>query len=225
LDRDGLPVGGCTMTLTPAQIAFISLCGVLALCIVYEVYAPIPTFAVPEISRQERPIQAPPQPFFAPPPSSAFGAINDRPIFSQSRHSVAPAPVGAAAAPPPPPTVALIGVIIDSQSRLALVKIPSSPLETSVAVGGSVGGWQVSEIAPDKIVLHLGAAVDEVKLESNRAKDADGSNAQAMMKIPQSPVIGPVMGAQYRPPLSGPAIVTAPAPQLPSSTNGTDNPN
>jgi len=187
---------------TPAQIALASLCGALALSIAWEVYAPLPSFAVPEIAVRDRPTQNTPQPMFMIPPQGAFDAINDRPIFSQSRKSIAPAPIGPAAAPPPPPSVALIGVILDAQNRLALVKTPSSPLEVSVGVGGSIGGWQVAQIAPDRIVLRLGTAEDEIKLEANRAKDETQNNtgpnsaasgpAPAVMPAVQPPIGWPM---------------------------------
>jgi len=157
---------------------------------------------------------------FVPPPSGEFAAINAHPIFSPTRKSVEPAPVGAAAAPPPPPSVALIGVILDGQTRLALVKTPASPLETGVSLGASIGGWQLTQIFPDRIVLHLGTSDDEIKLESNRAKDEPANAHQ--------PPAQPVSGAQINagaPDLStSPAAPSPPQDQSTTMQNGADKP-
>ncbi len=163
------------MIFTPGQMGLVSLCALLLLAIVYDLTAPLSAIAIPDVSRRsEVPALLPAQPFI-PAPSSSFASINERPIFSQARKPIAPAPTGPAAAPPPPPTASLVGVILDGDNKLALVKTPASPLEASVKLGESVGGWQLVRILPDRIVLQLGTAIDEIKLESNRAKDDNAS--------------------------------------------------
>lgn len=208
MDRSWLSLGGQIMTATPAQIGLSALCGVLLLGIAYETTAPQAQFAVPQIAMGATATPANGVRTFIAPQPSPFNVINDRPVFSPTRKPIAPAPVGPAAAPPPPPTASLIGVILDGQSRLALVKTPSSPLETSVGVGGNVGGWQVTQILPDRIVLQLGTAEEIIKLESNRAKEEPTQKRDGFGPM-SAPPPGPAGG-------NSAAQGTVPAETLPS---------
>jgi len=168
--------------MNPAQLLLTSLCALLGVSFVYEVAAPLREFSVPVIEhhRSAAPAVAPVP--FVPPSVDAFSAINDRSLFDAERRAIAPAstPTQGGAAPPPP-NVVLVGVIIDARDRLALVKTPESPLAVSVKLGASIGGWQVSAIEADRIVLRAGPANDEIRL------DAAHSNATVPPAQPQQP--------------------------------------
>jgi type II secretory pathway component PulC len=100
------------------------------------------------------------------PPAASFAAIDTRPIFDASRQPVAAPPealsVSGSSGSLPPLT--LVGIIIDRQTRLALIKLAGAPLAMSYAVGMSVSGWQIVEIEADRIVLRAGGANQEIRL-------------------------------------------------------------
>ncbi len=167
------------MTVAPSRLqsGLIILCCLLTAGIGYELYAPLPNLSVPAVTLRDPPPEAPVAMYFTAPPLESFATINERPMCVPGRKPVAPKSLGPAAPPPPPPSVALVGVIIDAAGRLALVKSSASPLEVSVGIGGSVDGWQVTRIEPDRIVLSLGATNDEIKLESNKAPSAQAATS------------------------------------------------
>jgi hypothetical protein len=68
-----------------------------------------------------------------------------------------------------PPEVALVGIMIDSHDRIAMLRTPGSPLANAFHLGATVSGWQLSEIAPDRIVLSAGGARAELRLDANKA--------------------------------------------------------
>jgi len=159
-----------TLVLPRPQMLLIALCCALGAILTYEIAAPLGVIAVPTVTlRSSSAATVLPQRVVSLPPLAAFAAFNDRPIFSPQRKAIAPAPVGAAAmAPPPPPVASLVGIIIDAQRRIAMIRTASSPLATAVAVGDTLQGWQVTEIAPDRVTLHQGTADDTIKLDANR---------------------------------------------------------
>jgi type II secretory pathway component PulC len=170
------------LQMNPAQLILVSLCALLGVIFIYEIAAPLGEFSVPVIEghRSAAPPAAPAP--FVPPSVDAFSAINDRSLFDAQRRPIAPASTPAqGGASATPPSVVLVGVIIDAQERLALVKTPESPLAISVKLGASIGGWQVSAIEADRIVLHSGSASDEIRL------DAGHSNATVPPAPPQQP--------------------------------------
>jgi hypothetical protein len=167
-----------------------ALCAVLATILLYELFAPLSGFTVPVLPPRNTDASLPLQLPDPAPTAASFAALNDRPLFSPQRKAVTPAAVGAAAAaPPPPPTATLVGIIMDPQRQIALIRTASSPLATAYAVGETVQGWQVSLIAPDRVVLHQGTADDTLKLESNRAPasvaDAKSTPPQDAKTTPQ----------------------------------------
>lgn len=161
--------------LSRTQIGLAALCLALAALFVFEQNAEPAAAEVPVLRWQP----AAPAPLaLAPalPPSDSFAAIDERPLFNPARKPVQPAPdaAAAAAAPPPPPSnVSLIGIIIDGERRIAMLRTPASPLAISVAVGQDVGGWQVSAIEPGRVVLHSGTS--DFVLDLNARRPSDGS--------------------------------------------------
>lgn len=163
---------------TRSQAALLSLCGTLLAMLIYELTAPLTLLESPQIHmhRLEAAI-AQPQLFMAPPLAS-FAVIDDRPVFNPLRQPVkgTPVPGEAAAATAPPPKFVLVGIIVDGQSKLALIKMPGAPFATGVAVGGDIAGWQVSEIDADGIVLHSGSFDYTVKLNGSTGSEAGTGN-------------------------------------------------
>jgi hypothetical protein len=71
----------------------------------------------------------------------------------------------------------LVGVIIDGERELALVKVQGAPFATSLKVGDTLDGWQVKEIAPDKAVFHAGAVEQTLVLGDARANQSQPAQA------------------------------------------------
>jgi len=151
--------------LTPARTALGSLCALLAVALCYECFYPLPDIeAAPFHIAQPAP-EPPASPAFQMPPPASFAAIDVRPIFDPSRRPVAgppdqPSADGIAAGALPPMT--LVGVIIDNQTRLALIKLSQAQQALSYAVGSSLAGWQIVEIGADNIVLRARGMADQV---------------------------------------------------------------
>ncbi|HEX3675577.1 MAG TPA: hypothetical protein VHU87_15000 [Rhizomicrobium sp.] len=178
------------MSLRPIQIAAIALCALMAILFVYELTAPPAQFALPEVHLRPRAIALQtPAPFLAP-PAAMFDAINQRSLFLPSRKSLTPPPVAGGAAPagpPPLPNAALIGVILDGQNSLAMVKLSGAPYEQAMAMGASLGGWQIAGISSDHITLRSGAFTQDMHMDA-KAGAAPGD--------PPAPNVPPPAGTQ-----------------------------
>jgi hypothetical protein len=161
----------------PTQLALTGICGVLTLILAYEVAAPIPPFRVPKSMEIYRPAAITFQDTATAPSAASFGDIDAHPIFSASRTPIAShfdTAHGGGASGAFPTDVSLIGVIIEGQTRMALIKTASEPFARSVPQGGEIEGWTVSEVAPDKIVLSSGATKQEILLAANRGTESSG---------------------------------------------------
>lgn len=89
-------------------------------------------------------------------PLSSLSATRERPLFSASRRPAslaAPAEPPKDEAPPPPPATAverpqleLIGTIVGSGSRIALLKAPGSEAPFRLRIGEESAGWRVQSI-------------------------------------------------------------------------------
>jgi|SRR6185312_3596282 len=151
--------------LSPLQLSLAGFCGLLALVLAWQFAAPPLPYATPTVNWHPAGLDA----MLASMPSpkaDIFARINQRPIFSPTRKPVTPAPK-ASETPLSPPNANLIGVIIDGQSRLALVRTSSSPLEVSLSLGDALGPWTVTAIEPDHIALKAGANETEIRLNAN----------------------------------------------------------
>ena len=112
------------------------------------------------------------------------------------------------AVPPLPSNVSLVGVIIDGDRQLALIKTQGAPFAESLRVGAVIDGWKVTEIAPDKVVLRAGTAEQILGIGDQR------SNQQQTARPPSINGAGIPQQSTPRPPLkqsipsngAGPAI-------------------
>lgn len=103
------------------------------------------------------------------PNESTFAEISERPLFSSTRRpapppAAAPAAVVAPAPPPPPPRVSatLLGIVAEPEGNLALIKVQNAATAVIVSEGETIGGWQVSHILEDRVVLTSGETEQEV---------------------------------------------------------------
>jgi hypothetical protein len=160
--------------ISPVQAGLLALCFALAALTVYEMSAPPTQFVLPIIHLKPRVAASAPQPSFIAPSPASFEAINDRPVFLPARKALAApadktAAAAAAAGPPPLPSLALVGVILDGQDSLAMIKLAGAPFAQAMAVGTSIGGWQITGVEADKIVLHAGTFEQDVRLDAKPA--------------------------------------------------------
>jgi hypothetical protein len=117
---------------------------------------------------------------------SAIATILQRPLFAADRRPPAPKPASdsdeAAAAPTPPPLPnRLAGVMLGPDGREALFGNPGEK-PVAVIVGGSIGGWTVSTIELDRVVLT--SAFGDHVLEPTPGLRADAPRPGPKPRVP-----------------------------------------
>lgn len=155
------------ITFRRAHILLGSICATLILSIGYECFFPLADIKAPPFQLALPSGNVAASPSFKMPPAASFAAIDERPIFDSSRRPVAsppdvPSTIGASVSLP---SVTLIGVIIDHETRLALVKLTEASVVASYSVGAWLGNWQIVQIEADKIVLRSnGLGTQELRM-------------------------------------------------------------
>src|ERR1700722_618591 len=158
-----------TLRLSSAQIVLAGVCSLLGAALFYLLFAPLPEYPVTGIRPPAPTAENIPPARFDAPPEETFKQVDDRSVFNPYRVRVnAPAVTASTGVTNLPSDLTLIGVILDGDTRLALIKSPSSPLAIGVAVGGTIQGWQISRVDPDKVVLHGAGADQELKMSANK---------------------------------------------------------
>ncbi len=166
------------------QIGLTALCALFFLALIYELAAPAPEFSAPMVNVPQRAAAAPAFTPYAPPPATAFDAINGRALFDPRRQALKSANTAESTAPPP--QITLLGVILGPDRRLAIVKSQSSPLALSIGVGDTIEGWQVTAVEADRLVLHSGSGDDVIPLDKGGAGgDAGAPGAAPPIQITQ----------------------------------------
>lgn len=149
------------------QYGFAATSALLVVLLAYEITAPLPDFEPPSFRLKPKAQPVAGVVAVTTPPFEAFAEIAARPPFDPSRKGLAAAASSDASSSPP--DVTLIGVILDKENSLALLKSPTTPLATAYRVGATISGWQVAEISPDRVVLSAGPARAELRLDANKA--------------------------------------------------------
>ena len=164
-----------SFSLNPVQLVLTAVCGALTLALGYLGLAPLPEISVPPVQARAASVDDDtPLPRFEAPSKAAFAEVDDRSVFNPARVRVASASVpGAANTATLPSDLSLVGIILDDNRKLALFKSPQAPLAVGLGVGGSIEGWQVTRVEPDRVALRAGGPEQEMKLSDN--KPAPGS--------------------------------------------------
>jgi len=164
-----------TLGLNPVQLVLSGVCAALLLVLGYLSFAPLPEISVPQVhARTETVEDDTPLQRFEAPPKTAFADVDDRSVFNPARVRVSsPSVAGATNATTLPSDISLVGVILDGEKKLALIKSPQAPLAVGLGVGGSIEGWQVTRVEADRVALRAGGPEQELKLSDN--KPAAGS--------------------------------------------------
>jgi hypothetical protein len=173
--------------LNPAQLVLSAICAGFAVLLGYLLVAPLPEISAPPVAH---PLAAAHKngdddsdndsdsdsnndiamARFEAPPKQAFAEVDDRLVFNPARtRVVAPSLPGASNATSLPSDLALVGVILDDDRKLALFKSPAAPLAVGISLGGSIDGWQVTRIEPDLVALRAGGPEQEIRLSNNKA--------------------------------------------------------
>jgi hypothetical protein len=173
------------------QIVLGGLCAALGLVVALEVILPIinDVTAAPADNRNAADEPAPLD--LAPPEAmldDSVNAILERPLFSTDRRAapqqIAQDPQATAPTPPPLPD-RLDGVVLGPNEREALFGSPGQK-PIAVAVGGTIGGWTVSSIELDRVVLT--SAFGEKVLEPTAGPHSD---SRENVLTPHFPVAKP----------------------------------
>ena len=157
-----------TLTRRTLLLALGGTCALLAAGLLYLIVAPLPDLEIPQQTLKHAAPRMLETMAIAIPPSEAFADINARPMFSADRKPIPPS-ASAGATGETPPAITLVGVILDSQDKMALIRTPNSPFAGAFHLGSDISGWRVTEIAADRVVLSAGPLRDEVRLENNHA--------------------------------------------------------
>lgn len=154
------------------------------------------------------PIEWPPLPVFTAPPKQSLGDFLARPLFVPTRRppppppppaAVAPRPAVAAAgpavviAPPALPKLTLLGTVMAGDWQGAILRSSAGKVLT-VAKGGKIEGWVLSDVRADRIVLETGSNKQELLFPAPQGgtKGAPGGG------IREVPPLAPSLGSLSR---------------------------
>jgi len=91
------------------------------------------------------------------PPEPDYSAISKRPLFVAGRRMPPPAPEPAvAAAPTTAPLPSLVGIMIEPDKKMAVVKRVNDAKILSLEEGQSIDGWLLKDVKNSKITLQSG---------------------------------------------------------------------
>lgn len=77
-----------------------------------------------------------------------------RPLFAPSRKGPPPQDVkSASAAPPPPPDYQLLGVVLNPERTIAVLRREDTGTDVRVQVGDMIGGWLVASVEREAVIL------------------------------------------------------------------------
>lgn len=132
---------------------------------------------------------------FAMPPLRSFADVLARPLFVETRRPPilsAPANDGRSSA------FTLVGIVISTHERLALVEHGQPPRVERLSEGQEIDGWTVEKILPDRVVLARADARIEVKAKDGPTRPGQPRRARAAVTPADTSVAvfgGPQLGA------------------------------
>jgi len=108
-------------------------------------------------------------------PQEDFADIAERPLFNRSRRPAPPDDTkntaaamaggeGAAAA-----KIALNGVLLTGQRRVALLRFDNDPKVMHLSEGQEAGGWRIEKIVADRVVVRRNGQASEIVLDYKRS--------------------------------------------------------
>lgn len=200
-----------------------ALCGVFALIAIlqslgvgsgYRLLADEPAELEPELTQPMQQIE------FKLPDLAQYIEIYQRPLFTNDRKPRPIEKAGAVAsteAPPVPLNATLLGVLIDPERQVAILRDNASSAVIRVRQGmplpGDLSGWTLQELGPRKAIFDGGAqqGTAELKLDMSKTPVA-GAPPPGMPPpgLPQSPGAPPQQPGQPAQPGAAPAAQALP---------------
>lgn len=141
----------------PVPLLLLVVCAALAYPVFEEIANPTPLpEAPPQKHDQVQAGQAPDSPTFQLPPLDDFDETLARPLFTSSRR---PSEEQETEEPVPSvaPEIVLLGVIITSEYKSAIVRGGHAGAPDELVEGQGIQGWVLTTIAPDHIILSNGS--------------------------------------------------------------------
>ncbi len=146
----------------PAGLMLLSL--VLCVDLLYQISAPPEEFH-PAPTTLRLPTAAPgTHKAFMPPPETDFSEIDGRSMFSPQRKPMQSLLSDYGGSEGNASDLALVGIIMGPDKRIAVLKTTGSAAAQNVSVGGTIRGWRVTRIESDYIVLHANSGDQDVKM-------------------------------------------------------------
>jgi len=133
--------------LLPATLIAVS--AVLVGAAICTVAMPLDPVAVEAPRLAARPAPNPP-PVYTPPPIERYEDIDARPLFVRGRQPLATASAAGSTAPS---DFELVGVIMAGERGIALLRVKSTAVTTSVVAGDAVGGLRVAAVNATAVTL------------------------------------------------------------------------
>lgn len=143
------------------------------------------------------------------PPFMQYSEISQRPLFNNDRKPRAidikdPALVASDAPPPVPLNVTLLGVLIDSELQVAVLRDNASSTVVRVRQGmplpGELSGWTLQELTPRKVVFDGGPQQGTAELKLDMSKTPSEAMAPpAVMPPPGQPGVAAAAQPQAMP--------------------------
>jgi hypothetical protein len=164
-----------------------ALCAGLGALVAIEIAEGPGTAPLPPPNAGPRPTKAAPDDAgFALPPASTFSDVVARPLFSDTRR---PSSV-ATAAPDAHPTFVLVGTVLSSEARDALIRHGQPARVDHVAEGQTIDGWTVDSILPDRVVFTNAGARIEVSAKdattiANAPRRGSSSSTNNLTSVPE----------------------------------------
>jgi hypothetical protein len=166
------------MRFTNAQVALLALCALLFAALIYELFAPLREYRPPAVDNSHAAYAIAMPAMYTPPAFETYANIDEKSAFNPLRTPIVTDSGGTATAAGDalPSDLALVGVIMDGPTKMALLKSSAAPLVVGVPEGGVFEGWQIASVEPDKVVFAAHGDRQELRLSDNKRPAAPDSD-------------------------------------------------
>jgi hypothetical protein len=160
-----------------APLALIALCTLLGAGLLFQLAAPPPEIRPEPVALTPQSANGPPGRPFVAPPLQQFSEVDERPLFSPLRQAAPSPQLADTAGAGSPSDFALVGIIMGTGRRIAVVKTPGPAPAQNVSVGDTINDWRVTRIEPNYIVVQGGSGGQDIKVPLHPNEHAGGGVA------------------------------------------------
>lgn len=156
---------------TGMQLVLLVVCAGLGAALIYEIFAPLRDYHPPAIDNTHAAYTVAMPAMYSPPAFETYANIDEKSAFNPLRTPIVTdsGGTGTAAGDSLPSDLALVGIILDGPTKMALLKSSSAPLAVGVPEGGVFEGWEIASVEPDKVVFAAHGDRQELRLSNNKA--------------------------------------------------------